>query len=108
MTEAMVMNSIRTPTFALGMALLCWPASAWAQRATRSLEQSVNSIQNQVVGWIITIGWAAVAVYVAVMGLQWAMGNESAARNWWKPVLGAVLLGSAQWFSAQIRTAVGQ
>lgn len=87
--------------------LLVLPCTALAQTSGRSLEQSVNSIQQEVVRWIVILGWGAITVYVAFMGLQWAMGDGSAARNWWKPVLGAVLLTSVQWLASQLRTVGG-
>ncbi|MEM7674587.1 MAG: hypothetical protein AAF449_01140 [Myxococcota bacterium] len=98
----------KTLAASIGAVLFTSPTWVWAQQANRSLNQTVASLQEQVINWILTLGWAAIAIYVAMMGLQWAMGDGRAAGNWWKPVVGAALLGSAGWFATEIRTAVGQ
>ena len=99
------MYTKRWSTCLTAAVLFLAPTAADAQQ--QALQTSVVRLRDLVVSWIVLIGWAAIAVYIAVLAFQWSMGDPRAAQNWWKPVMGAVLLGSVTWLSGQFASAVG-
>lgn len=97
---------LKMQTLTWALMVLCMPAMAWAQQQ-QPIGRVVQNIINLVGGWIITLGFGALGLYALVLGFQWARGDDSAARNWWRPVMGAVLLASGTWFYQQLTTTFG-
>ena len=60
------------------------------------LTTKVNRATELVTQVALTTAWFFVLLYTIILGVQWAMGDGGAAKNWWKPIAGAIIVGSAQ------------